>query len=388
MANYFGEDEDDLTQVPYENPVSPLAPKPEAPADQSQPMNPMVKDYLMNKFNPTGQDRLAAALAGIGTGFQGGNAVAATMSSLNNAKNQKIQDVGLQKDFEANDPNSRQSKVVQDTIKKLYADKFSDEQLKNVTAADSHLILKPLELKSKLDEAHSNMLLKNEFARQSLNEKAQKNMAVTDDKDAKALDKHLSQGWAGRSGQAGQIQGKINSAQAAEALLEQAKMQPGGLDSRQIEELSQSTAKLLGGGGSQASGRVEALVPHTMFGRAQSMREFLTNNPTGQGMQKFTDRLAETIRREKELAQNQQRQYQIEGLAQHARLKRNNPELFNQILESKGINPEMIDEHGRYKAKAAAPEPGSYPKTVRNGSKTAVVSSPDEEKEANAEGFQ
>lgn len=173
-----------------------------------------------------------------------------------------------------------------------------------------------------------------------------------DDKAAAALDKHLSTGWTARSGQAGTVQGKINSAEAAEALLEQAKTQQGGLDARQVEELSQSTAKLLGGGAS-ASARVDALVPHTFMGRAQTMKEYLTNSPQGQDMQAFTDRLAETIAREKALATTQMRQYQIEGLPAHAGLKGRNPEQYNAILRAKGIDPSMIDANGRYKAPAA-----------------------------------
>lgn len=172
-----------------------------------------------------------------------------------------------------------------------------------------------------------------------------------DNKDAESLDKHLSLGWTARSGQAGVVQGKIVSAEAAQALLEQAKTQPGGLDSRQIEELAQNTGKLLGGG-TAASARVDALVPHTLMGKAQTLQEFLTNNPTGANQQAFVARMADTIAREKDLANNQKMQFQIEGLPSHARLKNSNPNLYNSILQSKGIDPSVIDEKGKYKAPA------------------------------------
>lgn len=170
-----------------------------------------------------------------------------------------------------------------------------------------------------------------------------------DDKAAKDLDKHLSQGWAGRSGQAGSVQGKINAAEAAEQLIAQGQTQKGGLDSRQMEELAQSTARLLGGSAA-ASARIEALVPKTWYGSAQSLKEWLTNNPTGQGQEEFVKRMAETVTREKALAVNQMRQFQVEGLAAHSGLKQRNPTLYNSILESKGINPSMVDQKGRYKA--------------------------------------
>jgi len=214
-----------------------------------------------------------------------------------------------------------------------------DEQM-----AEKNLDLRKKEVNATID--------RNNISRQQMDTDKQ-------NKWAQDLDKHLSQGWAGRSGQAGQVQGKINAADYAEQLIKQGETQPNGLDSRQIEELAQSTARLLGGTAA-ASARVEALVPHTMFGRAQSLKEWLTNNPQGQGQEEFVKRMAETVAREKEMAQDQMRQFQIEGLAAHSALKNKNPTLYNDILQSKGITPDMIDEKGRYRnpAKQARGEGG------------------------------
>lgn len=184
--------------------------------------------------------------------------------------------------------------------------------------------------------------------------KHQQMVGDRDNKDAESLDKHLALGWTARSGQAGVVQGKLVSAEAAQQLIDQGKSQPGGLDSRQIEELAQSTGKLLGGGAA-ASARIDALVPHTLYGKAQSMQEYLTNNPTGAGQQAFVQRLADTVAREKALAENQKIQFQIEGLPSHARLKNSNPNLYNSILQAKGIDPTVIDDKGRYKAPDASP---------------------------------
>lgn len=174
------------------------------------------------------------------------------------------------------------------------------------------------------------------------------------DKLGKDLDTHLDKGWVGRSGQAGVVQGKLVSAEAAQALIDQGLSQPGGLDARQIEELAQSTGKLLGGGAS-ASARIEALVPHTAWGNVQSFKEWLTNNPTGAGQEEFVKRMAETVSREKALAENQKRQFQIEGLAAHSNLKKSDPDKYNAILQSKGITPDMIDKNGRYVQPKQAP---------------------------------
>lgn len=172
-----------------------------------------------------------------------------------------------------------------------------------------------------------------------------------DTKDGMSLDKHLALGWTARSGQAGVVQGKIVAAEAAEQLIAQGKAQDGGLDSRQIEELAQSTGKLLGGGAA-ASARVEALVPHTFWGKTQTLKEWAANSPKGADQQAFTDRMAETVAREKALAENQKTQFQIEGLPAFAALKSRNPTYYNNILAAKGIDPSMIDEKGRYKPAA------------------------------------
>lgn len=165
--------------------------------------------------------------------------------------------------------------------------------------------------------------------------------------DVKKMSDMLQKGWTMRSGQAGQVQGKINAAESAEALLAQGDQQPGGLDSRQVEELAQSTARLLGGG-TQASARVDALVPHTLLGNVQSFKEWIGNKPTGQEMQAFTDRMADTIAREKQLALDQKRQYQVGAVAPFQDLKKKAPEAYKYILDSQGISPDMISEKGTY----------------------------------------
>lgn len=173
-----------------------------------------------------------------------------------------------------------------------------------------------------------------------------------EDKMAQNLDKHLALGWAGRSGQAGQVQGKMNNAEYVEGLINQGKSQPGGLDIRQVEEVAQGTARMLGGSAA-ASARVDALLPHSAVSKGMTAIEWLANKPQGAELQAFTDRMAETVAREKAIAQTQMHQFQVEGLAAHAALKKRNPELYNSILQSKGITPDMIDEKGRYKAPSA-----------------------------------
>jgi hypothetical protein len=359
-------------------PPSPMMPQPGAqeanPADAS-PMNPLVKDYISKKFNladfnPTARqaivddskpgigDHILAGLAAAGAGFMGQNAAAAGQNRLDASRKegaQKVADFDASRksalEFESQDPNSDSSKRFRATLKANFpeiAAKYGDA-FDNLTAADQKSVFQVAETKAKIDgvAAQRSAALDmrkavNDQRMDAAAEKKRKAITDQDDKDAKALQKHLGAGWMGRSGQAGVVQGNINAAERAEQLLEQAKTQPGGLDSRQIEELSQATAKLLGGGGANASARVEALVPHTFWGSTQSLSEYLSNHPTGAGLEKFTDRMADTVKREKDLAQKQKKQFQVEGLAAHSRLKKSNPDLYNELLQNNGIDPDTV----------------------------------------------
>lgn len=225
----------------------------------------------------------------------------------------------------------------------------------------------------------------NRDLRQTIADQGAENRASAgDEKLVGKLNEHLDKGWLGRGGQASKIQEKINNAEATEGLIEQGKHQKGGLDSRQIEELAQSTARTLGGTG-QASARVEALVPHTVGGKVRSFQEWITGKPTGLEMQEFTDRMAETIDREKKIANNQRRSFQVEGLTAFAQLKKRNPEAYNAALAARGISPEMIDENGRYNAPKEFPL--NLTKVVDGVPHTATVNSADELKEAQVEGW-
>jgi len=371
---------------------------------QPAPMNPVVKDYLMNKMNPQtplqpadqpsayekfnqdyGQEAYNKALAaknekesglgwlqfaaGLGDviagqspsnsarNFQGirQSIDDSTIGEFNKKKQAALGDVSAKQLLEKDDPNSAESRLHRTMLSKMQPGVYTPEELSKMSANDIVSVMKGAEFKAKLDQskaqqemAHEDRLLKNESLKQNLKDKEALKNQDKDRKEALELDKHLSTGWTMRSGQAGAVQGKVNAAEAAEALIDQGKNQKNGLDARQIEELAQSTARLLGGGAT-ASARVDALVPHTLFGRAQSLKEWLSNNPQGSGQEAFVQRMEETVAREKALAQKQMRQYQIEGLAAHSSLKKRNPDLYNSILRSKGIDDSIIDKNGRYK---------------------------------------
>jgi hypothetical protein len=174
------------------------------------------------------------------------------------------------------------------------------------------------------------------------------------DKETAKLTYDLTKGWTGRSGQAGKVQEKINNADAVQQLLDQGKTQDGGLDSRQMEEAALAAGRLLG---ATAMSQVQALLPKTLLGKAMSVAEFIDNNPHGAQQQAFANRLEETVKREKNLALDQKREYQISMLGAHQGLAKRNPEAYKAELIRQGIDPDMIDKNGRYKK----PQDNSHP---------------------------
>ncbi len=292
------------------------------------------------------RDRLAALLGSSASGVKN-DYLTEEADRKDKLAPEKVADFEQQTAMQKSDPNSAVSKGYRDMMKQFGVNVQGDASASDMEKI-APWIAKAYEGKENRDQQKDLMKYKYKELAAMNKLKGQERDAETSNKDALKLQEHLDKGWAARGGQAGVIQNKINSAEAAEALIDQGRGQPGGLDSRQIEELAQSTARLLGGSNT-ASARVEALVPHTLTGKSQTLKEFLTNEPQPQQMQAFTDRLAETVQREKELAKNQKRSFQVEGLAAHKRFREKNPDLYNQILESKGIDSSSIDEKGRYK---------------------------------------
>lgn len=129
-----------------------------------------------------------------------------------------------------------------------------------------------------------------------------------DDKGISALEAKSSPDSASSRQAFGVAASKIQGAQAADALIDQAKHQKGGLDNRQMHELAGSVNKLIGN--SNAVSNIESLIPSTASMAFAKAKEYVGLGPQGSGTDEFTDRLAETVMREKEVAQQQIRNRQ------------------------------------------------------------------------------
>jgi hypothetical protein len=138
------DEEENNTPMP---PVAPDASPSMAPADVAAPMNPQVKDYLLQKYSPQNRQAIEAenkedasgpnwlaGIAALGAGLQGQNAAAAGQNFLHMQNQQRqgkldafdknrtlaMQDVNdkemLAKRERENDPNSTESKLAQKLV--------------------------------------------------------------------------------------------------------------------------------------------------------------------------------------------------------------------------------------------------------------------------------
>lgn len=132
----------------------------------------------------------------------------------------------------------------------------------------------------------------------------------------------------------------IRSSEAIQALLDQ---NPNGdLDNRQIKELARSLDSMLSNGASTVTG-ASGLVPSTASGDAAKIEEYLTGMPKGAGQQAFVKRLADTVKREKQIAQKQVNATQNKVLSAYSHLKQKAPDRYSDMMKAYGIEPMIQD---------------------------------------------
>lgn len=150
----------------------------------------------------------------------------------------------------------------------------------------------------------------------------------------------------------GSNQAKVNSAERINALIDSA---PGGnLDQRQMRELATSLASLLSNGAATQT-QIDELVPKSAQGNADKLYEYMTGIPQGVNQQAFVQRMRDTVERERDVAKGQLLQARAGVLSGYSRLRKSNPDVWNDIAAQNGFDPQSdFDDKGRYKSKAVA----------------------------------
>lgn len=145
------------------------------------------------------------------------------------------------------------------------------------------------------------------------------------------------------------------------------------IDNRQMYEIARSLDAMLSSGAATISGAGH-LIPSSASGDLSKIQEYVSGIPKGAKQAEFVKRMAETVRREKELAKKQINTTKDKILAGYSDLKNKDSNRFESILKTHGIDEESKSSSG-------------YPKTLTNGTHSATVSNAKEEQEAKQEGF-
>jgi flagellar biosynthesis/type III secretory pathway chaperone len=112
----------------------------------------------------------------------------------------------------------------------------------------------------------------------------------------------------------------------------------------EMEELAMGVANLLSGTSASARSQVEALVPKTAMGNAMKLKQWLMNEPTGLNQKEFVNRIMGTISREKATAADQIKRAQYTRIAPFKNLQDADPERFNDVLLSSGVDPKEYSD--------------------------------------------
>lgn len=231
--------------------------------------------------------------------------------------NQKIKNLNiadmqskLATEQEKADPKSSISQLYRDSIKKSFPGMNIPESL---TAAQAEKIFPALETAATRREATAARVETTKLNNQIKQMAAQDKQEQKDNDNLTKLNKNLVNEISSNKARtvSGGVQKTLNSIERADKLFEQ--FPDLNIPAAQTEELSLAVANFISGASGRSRAQVEALVPHSMVGKANQIATWYTNDPKGLGQQKFIKNLYETTQREKGLAQDQILQAQFKG---------------------------------------------------------------------------
>jgi hypothetical protein len=133
----------------------------------------------------------------------------------------------------------------------------------------------------------------------------------------------------------------IRSALAIERLVEGRSL--NSLNNREIQEVARSLDSLLSQGQATISG-TEHLVPKAYRGDVAKIQEYLTAKNKGAGMGSFLKQMLETVKRERELAEEQVKKTQKKILSPYADLRTKDPEAWSTIMKAHELPEDPFEE--------------------------------------------
>lgn len=233
-------------------------------------------------------------------------------------------------------------KTTKDMLTKIGYKTLADKITDNMSAKQIHTLMGGVNIQN-LMQQYESMQNRLEMAKVNRIAKDESAKSKMDEKDMKRLDgaNKLIQASINRNNTAfGRSANNLRAAQAIETLVES--MDPKDMDSRQITELARSLDAMLSAGSPTITGMMK-LIPRSARGDAAKIAEYITSRPKGAGQQEFIHRMMDTVKREKELAQNQISTESRKMLSSFHDLKKKQPDAWNLMLRENGLDPDMFD---------------------------------------------
>lgn len=313
----------------------------------------------------------------------------------------QIKKLALGNAQEASDPNSEVSKTARGFYQMLHPGIEKTEGWNKTSASflkdfGQHI----LETEAKIEATKATREAAQAVREEQTKTKKQKSLDERVTKFKDALDPNRM-----RSGQLGNL--KKNSDQLSHVIRLGADPSYGNsLTEAETLELSQGLVRAINGGvGVPTQSQVEHIMPKSWKGTWQDTKSWFLNQPQGREQQEFIQRLLHNATAQKDLYDNQIKLAQLQEVPGYEDIRRDSPELFEAVLNSRGLDSETYDKFKKHAKEGATqgkhPEVDFFNKSSQNFPKkvfktdpqsgkriSATVSNEAELKEATQEGFQ
>lgn len=278
---------------------------------------------------------------------------------------------------EMRDPNSNASIGVRDTISRLFGmmNQPVPAGLSKMSGAQLESIYGKVGLDKMVTHYNDAMLRQAARAEQKETKRAQQI-----EKQVIDANKLITAEIARSNTAFGQMAQKQVAAQAINKLTEGRPLKD--LDSREIYEIAKSLDQLLSMRGSTISGTMH-LLPQSAMGSLAKATEWLTNNPVSPQMDEFVRKNLKTVKRENELAMEQEKKTAAKLLSGYAHLQNEAPAAWKLMMIQHGLPENPFPSLGDSQNKATS----AFPKLVFKDGKQATIKNEKDLKDAISKGW-
>lgn len=126
------------------------------------------------------------------------------------------------------------------------------------------------------------------------------------------------------------------------------------LDEREMIELAAGFARLVKGGTPTQHEAASLVPPKNLQAGVAGIKEWLFNEPKGRDQLKFVEKMAHSVQRQREIAENIIAGTKAQRVNAFQRLKKLDPDQWSAVLQGADMDPGNFDEQGVYRQPAPA----------------------------------